>query len=200
MGIFANRRRVPPGRLRYLALVALVISWGSQAIGGQTTTAGPKKTEWKLPRTADGQPDLQGVWNYGQETPLQRPAEFAGKDHVTPEEAARYDEQMAARRKARANGAPNRYSGEVFDDVLAKADWTKRTSLITDPPDGKMPPVTPLAEARRADSQGEVCHPARARGHRVGGPVHPWLALRAADHSGEPEQRAPAVPVTPMNS
>src|ERR1700730_5301163 len=103
MGIFANRRRGPAGGPPCLALVALVISWGSQAIGGQTTSAGSKKTEWKLPRTADGQPDLQGVWNYGQETPLQRPNEFAGKDHVTAEEAAKYDEQMAARRKARAN-------------------------------------------------------------------------------------------------
>jgi hypothetical protein len=180
MGIFANRRRVPPGRFRYLALVALVISWGSQAIGGQTTSAGSKKTEWKLPRTADGQPDLQGVWNYGQETPLQRPAEFAGKDHVTAEEAARYDEQMAARRKARANGAPNRYSGEVFDDVLAKADWTKRTSLITDPPDGKMPPITPLAEARRADRRDRFANPA--------GPEDTGLADRCilGWHSGPP--------------
>lgn len=175
-------------RVRALApatlVIALIVSQGPQAVGGQTSRAAskeaPKETKWTVPRTADGQPDLQGVWNYGQETPLQRPAEFAGKDHVTAEEAAKYDEQMAARKKARQNGEPNRYSGEVFDDVLAKADWTKRTSLITDPPDGKIPPITPLAEARRAERRASFAHPA--------GPEDTGLADRCilGWHSGPP--------------
>jgi hypothetical protein len=165
-------------------VIALIVSGGSNAVGGQTSRAvskeAPTETRWTVPRTADGQPDLQGVWNYGQETPLQRPAEFAGKDHVTAEEAARYDEQLAARKKARQNGEPNRYSGEVFDDVLAKADWTKRTSLITDPPDGKMPPITPQAEARRAERRAAFARPA--------GPEDTGLADRCilGWHSGPP--------------
>jgi hypothetical protein len=146
--------------LRPFAVAAIVLFCGPQAIGGQTTPAAAKKTaSWTVPRTADGQPDLQGVWNYGTETPLQRPDELAGKERLTPEEAAKYQEQMAERRKARQNGKPSRYSGEVFDDVLAKADWTKRTSLITDPKDGKIPPSTPLAEKRRADRAALFANP-----------------------------------------
>jgi hypothetical protein len=82
--------------------------------------------------------------------PLQRPDELAGKESLTPEEVAKYREQMAARRRERQSGKPTRYSGEVFDDKLAQADWSKRTSLITDPRDGKIPGITPKAEARRA--------------------------------------------------
>jgi hypothetical protein len=137
------------GWLRYLATVAMVVSWGPQAIGQSTSPASSRTTAWTLPRTPDGQPDLQGVWNYGTEMPLQRPDELAGKTSLTPEETATYRELMAAKRRERQNGKPSRYSGEVFDDVLATADWSKRTSLITDPPDGKIPAPTPLAEKRR---------------------------------------------------
>jgi hypothetical protein len=129
----------------------MVAWWGLQAIGQTSSPASHTTTSWTLPRTADGQPDLQGVWNYGTEMPLQRPDELAGKTSLTPAEVAAYREQMAARRKERQTGKPSRYSGEVFDDVLGKADWSKGTSLITDPPDGKIPKPTPLAEKRRAE-------------------------------------------------
>src|SRR5437773_4483333 len=93
--------------LRYLAFVVTIISWASQTIGGQTASSSSNlKVSSSVPRTADGQPDLQGVWDYGTETPLQRPDELAGKERLTPDEAARYDQQMAARRKERQNGKP----------------------------------------------------------------------------------------------
>jgi hypothetical protein len=134
---------------RSLAIAAITITCASQVIGGQSPAAGKKAGSWTVPRTADGQPDLRGVWNYATETPLQRPAELAGKESLTPEEAVKFREQMAARRKERQSGKPTRYSGEVFDDKLAQGDWTKRTSLITDPKDGLIPPITPAATARR---------------------------------------------------
>jgi hypothetical protein len=152
----SDTRSAPSRRLerfRHLAIAALAVACAPQAIGGQAAPAAPKKTEssWKLPRTADGQPDLQGIWYYGTEMPLQRPEELKGKTSLTPEEAAKYRETMAARRRERGSGKPSRYSGEVFDDVLLKADWSKSTSLITDPPDGKIPEATPLAMKRRAE-------------------------------------------------
>src|SRR5712692_9607719 len=168
------------GWLRYIATVAMVVSWGPQAIGQSTSPASSRTTAWTLPRTPDGQPDLQGVWNYATEMPLQRPDELAGKTSLTAEETATYRELMAARRRERQNGKPNRYSGEVFDDVLAKADWTKRTSLITDPADGKIPSITPLAEARREERRAVFASP--------GGPEDTGLADRCilGWHSGPP--------------
>ena len=141
------------GWLRCLAVGATVLSSGPEAIGQTGRPPAPNTTKsGTVPRTADGQPDLEGVWNYGTEMPLQRPDELAGKTFLTPREADAYRAQMAARRKERQS-KPSRYSGEVFDDVLPKADWTKGTSLITDPPDGKIPEPTPLAKARRAAQQ-----------------------------------------------
>src|SRR5262245_45380724 len=139
MGIFGRRRRLSA---RFgLAIAAAAVLSATQAIG-QTKS---------LPRTPDGRPDLQGVWNYATEMPLQRPDELKGKTSLTPAEVAKFRADMAARRRERASGKPSRYSGEVFDDLLNKADWTKGTSLITDPPDGKIPEPTPQAAARREE-------------------------------------------------
>ena len=135
--------------LRGLALLALAITWGSQAIGGQSTSAVSSETDsWTLPRTLAGHPELQGTWFYGTEIPLVRPDELAGKESLTPEEAAEYLELRAAQRRESRGGRPSRYSDE-FDDQLAKGNWSERTSLISDPPNGKYPPITPEAEARR---------------------------------------------------
>jgi catechol 2,3-dioxygenase-like lactoylglutathione lyase family enzyme len=136
--------------VRAVGRLAVIVSLASQTIHGQTGSA-VDKGSWTAARTPDGYPDLQGVWNYGTAMPLQRPAELGAKASLTPEEAAKYEEQLAARSRERQSGEPNRYNADVWDERVAKADWTKRTSLITDPPDGKMPPITPQAEARRAE-------------------------------------------------
>ena len=166
--------------LRGLALGVLVITWGSQAIGGQTTSAVSEETDsWTLPRTPDGHPELQGTWFYGTEIPLERPDELAGKDSLTPEEAREYLELEAAQRRERRGGRASRYSNE-FDDHLTKGDWANRTSLISDPPNGKFPPITPQAEKRRE---------ARAAAFAdAGGPEDFGLADRCilGWHSGPP--------------
>lgn len=98
---------------------------------------------WKAPKTAWGHPDIQGIWNNGTTTPLERPADLADRDVLTKEE-------WAARAKESANRAASRPDDPDNDLALAYDNewWDRgtpllRTSLITDPPNGKLPPFTP---------------------------------------------------------
>ena len=160
------------GWLGSLLWVATLMSLGSQGIVGQSTSAALKKVEApSVRRTPDGQPDLQGVWSFATLTPLQRPPELAGKEVLTPEEAAKFQEQLAARREEarRRPGAIVSYN-EIWNEGGVHGDWTKRTSLITDPKDGRLPPMTPEAEKR---------HEARAQADaRASGPEDFSLADR----------------------
>ena len=98
------------------------------------------RTQSAPPRTAWGAPDLQGVWNHGTATPLERPERHAGRERLTPAEIAEVD---AAQRSAEGVGA-------------RRVVWWERglsdgrTSLIVDPPDGRMPLTPEAAAALRA--------------------------------------------------
>jgi hypothetical protein len=120
---------------------------------------------YKAPRTADGQPDLQGVWDFRTVTPLERPAEFAGKEFVTPEEAEAFEKKTVAANDADANrNTDTRRSvngtAETQDVALAYNNfwWDRgtkmvgnmRTSLIVEPRDGKLPAQTAEANKRAA--------------------------------------------------
>jgi len=106
-------------------------------------------------RTPWGDPDLQGVWSNQTLTPLERPAEFAGRTHLTEAEAAEY--QARLRRQINAD---NREPGTLRDVNTAYNDFwwdrgerilpDRRTSLIIDPPDGRIPAMTPAGRARVA--------------------------------------------------
>jgi hypothetical protein len=111
-------------------------------------------------RTSWGDPDLQGVWNYAEGTPLERPAEFAGKAVLSDDEFA----QAERRARERSNQDRRDGAGTIVDlDREVNEFWfqrrptilTRRTSLITDPPDGKLPPLTPEAERKR-DARGAL--------------------------------------------
>jgi hypothetical protein len=104
---------------------------------------------WTAPRTADGQPNLQGVWSNPTITPFERPSEFAGKATLTEKEAAELEGRAA---KARTDGPPKagdvgNYNQAWFDSGT-KVVSTRQTSLVVDPPDGRVP-VKPSAEAKR---------------------------------------------------
>src|SRR5215831_5489677 len=104
---------------------------------------------WVQPHTPDGQPDLQGVWTNATITPFERPAELAGKATLTTEEAARLEKQAAEANVDRApkEGDVGSYN-RVWFDSGSKVVGTLQTSLVVEPPDGKVP-VKPEAEARR---------------------------------------------------
>jgi hypothetical protein len=118
-----------------------------------------KKSE--LPRTPDGHPDLQGIWDFRSATPLERPARFAGREFMTPEEVVEY-EKLAL---AREDGRPPDDARSVEDQSVHPVWWldygkkvvkTARTSLIVDPPDGKMPSQTQQARDRLAARRAEA--------------------------------------------
>ena len=133
---------------------------------GQAPGAAPraKAKSWTVPRTPDGHPDLQGIWTNATITPLERPAALAGKATLTDAEALAL-EKNSAEELAKVDGASEHpllaaagsngtggYNVLFIDrgSEFARVDGVKRTSLIVDPPDGKVPPVTAEARQRTA--------------------------------------------------
>ena len=116
----------------------------------------------KVARTPDGHPDMQGVWTNATLTPMERPAVFKDKATVTDAEAKAYEQKdlevndidkpdaplLAAAGSGSGSTAVGGYNNLFMDrgSELARVDGVKRTSLIIDPPDGRVPSV--LAEAR----------------------------------------------------
>jgi hypothetical protein len=120
-----------------------------------TAKKGAAEKPWKPQRTPDGQPDLQGVWDMATLTALERPAEFAGKEFLTEQEAAEFEkrtlEQLDTDRRDGGNEADlrrnyNQFWRERGNSVVA----SRRTSLIVDPPDGRIPAFTPEWRNKRA--------------------------------------------------
>lgn len=134
-----------------VAIVAMTVAIGAVAVGAQTPRPTGRSPAWKAPRTAEGHPDLQGTWVNATLTPLERPLSM-GDRRVLTEAEARALEARAAQQRATAD--TNRAAGDVGSYNQAWFDSgstvlpTRQTSLVVDPPDGRVP-VRPEAEARR---------------------------------------------------
>jgi hypothetical protein len=103
-------------------------------------------------RAPDGHPDLQGTWNFSSLTPLERPAQFAGKPVLTDAEAAEFERETleridADRRRESADADVAQAYNNAWYDRGTKVVGTKRSSLIVDPPDGRIPALTPAGQA-----------------------------------------------------
>lgn len=161
--------------LTFPAATVVVLSWLTGPALAQSLNAKPAKASspaWTLSRTADGQPDFQGVWAYNSATPLERPKELAGRPFLTEQEVAALKKKAAELFDDGNSDAA--FGDNVFESVLANVkgtksgfksvdggtgdyssvwtvsrDWDNRTSLITDPPDGRLPPMTPQAEKKQ---------------------------------------------------
>src|SRR5579872_5582693 len=117
-------------------------------VGKPAVKASPLRTPW-------GDPDLQGVWNYASGTPLERPTAFAGKEFLTDDELAQAEKQAHElgnfdRRDGAGTDADVARDANEFWFARRKAILTQRTSMITDPPEGRLPDVTPEAAKRQA--------------------------------------------------
>ena len=152
-----------------MAVLVALVSSGAAPATAQTT----------VPRTAWGQPDLQGIWDFRTITPLQRPEDLAEREFLTEEEAAAREQEAVDRdtrlwnREARRTEAGENVGAynNFWMDRGIRTIGTRRTSLIVDPPNGRMPPGTAEA-ATRAEARGES-----RRAH----PADSWLDRSAFD-------------------
>lgn len=135
------------GSLGVLATgIAVAMVLAAFPVAGQTGTGTAKS--WNA-RTSDGQPDLQGVWNFSTPTPLERPSKFVGREFLTDEEAEALSSEAASRDRRAANAQAD--VGQAYNEFWSeRGKPTKRTSLILDPADGKLPPLTPEGQQRAA--------------------------------------------------
>jgi hypothetical protein len=168
-------------------VVSLTRGQAAQAPVAQANATNIRKV-WTVPRTPDGQPDLQGVWANNNATPLERPAVLAGRTTLTDEEVAALKkkggelfngdgdaafgdeifrsvlESVKAGQSVPYRKAPDEFdfgTGDYNSFWLVQRDWDNRTSLITDPPDGRLPPMTPQGQKRRDEAAAVRRRPAQ---------------------------------------
>jgi hypothetical protein len=140
-----------------------VVSVTAQTQRPRTVASKPSPAaKSSVPRLADGRPDLQGLWDFAQLTPFERPSEFANKDAISEEEAEEF-----AQKRIETTHKDKRDGGAAADVERAYNDFwwdfgtriAKQTSLVVDPPDGRVPALTPEAQKRAADRRGKFDNP-----------------------------------------
>ena len=145
--------------MRHAPVVSLGVALLLSAAHAQTrpSTAAQKAADLRTPW---GAPDLEGVWNVASGTPLERSAAYADREFLTDEEFARAEHDA----EERANADLRAGAGTLTDLRREHNDFwfdkrktllTRRTSLITDPPDGKLPALTPEAAKQPVAPQDE---------------------------------------------
>jgi hypothetical protein len=145
-----------------IATSIVIVAALAIGLSGQSTNK-----SWSVPRMPDGKPDMQGVWANNGMTPLERPKQFGTRATMTDAELADLkqraqklidggdaffgDELFVAALEGRAKfSSSDTQTGNYDQTWLSERIWDNRTSLIIDPPDGRIPPLAPAAMERTA--------------------------------------------------
>jgi len=162
-------------RSAFGVLVACGLAAGAVALDAQSASrTNAASRAWVLERTSDGQPDFQGVWANNTVTPLQRPKQWEGKERLTDaevKELQKFASQItendgdaqfgdgfinAVLNQQAKPGSYDPGTGNYNQFWVVERDWhDRRTSIVTSPRDGRIPPMTPEAQKRRA---AEIAH------------------------------------------
>jgi hypothetical protein len=124
------------------AAISAPTSGSAQTPDGSAATSAAMKTSW-------GEPDLQGIWTDETATPLQRPAKYADKESYTEAERAELDRvrtEVLGRERRAERGTERDVSGSYNNVFVSFKKTGARTSLVVDPPNGRLPPLTPEAQ------------------------------------------------------
>lgn len=139
-----------PNRMLALTISSLVLA-SAPAVAQPAVKNAPETNQQKWV-TSWGDPDLEGTWSNATTTPLERPAKYQGRQFLTPAERDAIDTDTAIATDKRAK----RGSVEDVEGAYNGAWWERgrsdgRTSLIYDPADGRIPPLTPDGEKRKQE-------------------------------------------------
>jgi hypothetical protein len=168
------RQRVVTFLMGVGLVASAIVPLSAQTTAKPAAAPGAKVT-YTAPHTGDGQPDLQGVWDFRTVTPMERPAEFKDKPFLTEREVAEYEKKINAQRnvdenrdktvRRQVNGTDETQDvasayNQFWWDRGTQVIGTRRTSLVIDPPDGKIPELTAEAKKRRDERAAVAERPA----------------------------------------
>src|SRR6516162_10365186 len=141
-----RRRPLVSAVVLVILFLTLAVRVEAQAPSSATNQKGNAKA-WVVPRTAGGHPDLEGFWSNATLTPFERPRELAGKEFFTQDEAAEFEKRvLEASNRDRRGATPEEDVALAYNEVWfergTKISPSLRTSIVVDPPDGRIPPLT----------------------------------------------------------
>lgn len=140
---------------RLLGFVVLVAACGVGfgRVEAQQSAPAAAKASKSVPRTPWGHPDLQGTWDYRTITPLERPQQYGDRAFLTDKEVKELEDRAGRRMDAPPETiTPGLNHAQWWTDPGRYVDSAHRTSLIVDPPNGRIPPLTPEGRARQAQA------------------------------------------------